>query len=153
MKAITECTEIILTDRTIAEWGQGNPLPSSGLSNVVAIANEVALKGDGTLVTWVADSSAASFTNVIAVGSGLAIIGDGPPQTGALLTNGRLNATGFAISIPTASGRMYALEYKNSLSDPDWTALPLVAGTGKTLSLTDPNARFVSQRFSRVRAW
>ena len=148
-----QSTFAILNDRTVAEWGQGNPVPSSGLSNVVAIANEVALKSDGTLVTWVADSSAASFTNVIAIGSGVAIIGEGPPKTGALLTNGRLDSGGFTVSIPTASGRVYELEYKNSLSDPDWTALPLVAGIGNILSLTDPNAPLVSQRFYRVRSW
>ena len=36
------------------------------------------------------------------------------------------------------TGRVFALEYKASLSDSNWIALPLVAGTGKMLTLTDP---------------
>jgi hypothetical protein len=54
--------------------------------------------------------------------------------------------------LPTESGRVYTLEYKNSLMDLDWIALPLVAGNGTNLVLTDPSATN-SQRVYRVRRW
>ena len=54
----------------------------------------------------------------------------------------------------TESGRVYRLEYKNSLADPNWTALPLVAGNGRMLQLTDPTATTnMRARFYRVRRW
>jgi hypothetical protein len=43
------------------------------------------------------------------------------------------------------------LEYKNSLTDSVWQSLPLRAGTGGALQLTDPSV--VSQRFYRVLQW
>jgi hypothetical protein len=58
----------------------------------------------------------------------------------------------FGISLSTRSGRVYALEYKNSLADGNWTMLPLTAGNGGVLTLTDPAATSV-QRFYRVRQW
>ena len=63
-----------------------------------------------------------------------------------------LSADGFRVSLPTQSGRVYRLEYKHSLADADWTALPLVAGTGHERTLTDPTATG-AQRFYRVRRW
>ena len=49
-------------------------------------------------------------------------------------------------------GRVIRLEYKDSLADSDWIALPLVAGTGGIVTLTDGTATN-SQRFYRVRQW
>jgi hypothetical protein len=62
----------------------------------------------------------------------------------------RSNGT-FAVSVSTASGKTYFLEYKNSLSDTNWTALPAVSGDGTVKALTDPTAT-APQRFFRVRA-
>jgi len=59
---------------------------------------------------------------------------------------------GFTVSVPTSNGRVYRLEYKDSLADGAWTALPLQAGTGGTLQLTAPDVS-TSQRFYRVRQW
>jgi len=58
----------------------------------------------------------------------------------------------FTISFLTRSGRVYAREYKDSLSDIEWTGLPLAAGDGSRLLLTDTTA-IVPQRFYRVRIW
>ena len=41
---------------------------------------------------------------------------------------------------------------RNSLEDAVWTPLPLVAGTGRERTLTDPTAN-IAQRFYRVRRW
>jgi len=54
--------------------------------------------------------------------------------------------------LPTRSGRVYRLEYKNSLTDSNWTALPLAAGVAGTLELSDPTAAGTT-RFYRVRQW
>jgi hypothetical protein len=44
------------------------------------------------------------------------------------------------------------MEYKNSLSDPEWMLLPLVVGTGSSVELVDPEAA-AGHRFYRVRRW
>jgi hypothetical protein len=54
------------------------------------------------------------------------------------------------VSVPTTNGKSYGLEYKDSLSEPEWTRLPAVSGTGGKLILTDPAAPG-PQRFYRVR--
>jgi hypothetical protein len=96
------------------------------------------------------------LTNVMAIAAGsfhsLALIGDGPPMLHAQITNPTLSLTGFSLSLPTQSGRVYRLEYKNSLNDTNWMALPLVAGNGDMLMLTDTTATG-SQRFYRVKQW
>ena len=168
-------------DGTVAAWGSywtngmpnGTNVPAtvpSGLTNVVAIAagaqHCLALGADGTIVAWggsfmcgnwdPATSVPAGLTNVMAIAGGschdLVLVGDGPPLMQARLTHPTVDANGFSVSVPTQSGRVYRLEYKNSLADTDWTALPLVAGTGQERTLTDPTAS-EAQRFYRVRQW
>ena len=161
-------------DSTVAVWQAGpwglNPIYSQtnvppGLSNVVAVSAQgyqvLALKTDGTVVAW-GDNSynqtnvPSNATNVMAISAGgdfgMALMGDGPPVLQVPLANPTWDSNGFSASLPTQSGRVYALEYKNSLSNPDWTALPLVAGNGGIKVLTDPTATN-SQRFYRVRRW
>jgi hypothetical protein len=98
------------------------------------------------------------LTNVVAIstkggpGDGLALIDDGPQRLMAPLANPHRSDAGFSVSLPTASGRVYALDFKDSLADPNWTSLPLLAGNGGLLTLTDSSASG-SQRFYRVRQW
>ena len=54
------------------------------------------------------------------------------------------------VSVPTTSGKAYALEYKDLLGESEWTRLPAVPGTNGQLILTDPAAAG-PQRFYRVR--
>ena len=42
---------------------------------------------------------------------------------------------GFSLAVPSQSGRVFALEYKDPLADSDWIALPLVAGIGAVLAV------------------
>jgi len=58
----------------------------------------------------------------------------------------------FSVSLATRSGHVYVLEFKESLNDSGWTALPLVAGNAGFQTLTDPSAT-AATRFYRVRQW
>jgi hypothetical protein len=156
------------SDGTVVGWGlnaNGQTNVPSGLSNVVAIAaggyHSLALKADGTVVAWGLNDFGqtnvpAGLTNVIAIGAGLyasmALNGSGPPNAQALLTSPDVNTNAFSPDLPSQSGRVYVLQYINSLSDSNWTSLPLQAGNGGVLLLTDPSATN-SQRFYRVESW
>ncbi len=155
-------------DGTVVAWGDnttGATNVPSGLTNVVAIAAglrfSLALKSDGTVVAWGNNTYGQTnvppnLTNVVAISAGrnhtLALVGDGPPVTSALMSQPEYTPTGFKVTVPSQSGRVYRLEYKNSMTDAEWTPLPLVAGNGKDLVLTDATA-LDAARFYRVRRW
>lgn len=163
-------------DGTVAAWGQ-HPLSLTNapahLTNAVAIAAGpallpvygLALRADGTVLVWGLTNSldfipgltnTAGLTNVASIAAGsshaLALVGDGPPILQALLSHPTVTAAGFSVSVPTQNGRVYALEYKDSLEDIEWIPLPLVAGNGHERTLRDPTAKG-TQRFYRVRRW
>jgi hypothetical protein len=98
----------------------------------------------------------ATATNIIAVSGGgahsLALVSDGSPVLSAPLSQPKFGAHSFSVSLPTQNGRVFVLEYKKSLTDSNWTALPLAAGVGGIQILTDTTATN-SQRFYRVRRW
>ena len=157
--------EVVLkADGTVVAWGyndDGETNVPAGLSNVVAIAagdtDSMALRLDGTVVTWgAAPSGTDNLTNVTAISAGtgfcLALVGDRPPMLHAPLSSLPYGTNGFIVSIPSQSGRVYRLEYVKTLADTHWTALPLVAGNGRTLLITDTTATN-DQRFYRVRQW
>ncbi len=66
------------------------------------------------------------------------------------LANPTINLATFTISIPTEVGPIYVLEYKELLTDPAWTTLATVSGTGSSIPVTDNNLTNTS-RFYRVR--
>jgi hypothetical protein len=153
---------------TVVAWGWnafGQTNVPAGLSNVVAITgggyHNLALRSDGTVAAWGRNLEGQTnvpptLTNVVAVSGGgfhsLALVGNGLPVQNVLLKNAVLSNGIFNLSLPSESGRVYALEYKNSLTDSNWVALPLVAGNGTNLVVTDPTATN-SQRFYHVRRW
>jgi hypothetical protein len=162
-------------DGTVVAWGDnshGQTNMPPGLTNAVAIAagavHCLALRSDGTVVEWGQNpyelpwvtSGPTNFvsllTNVVSIAAGgyssLAVLGTGMPPRHIVVTNVAFGADGFSASVPTDRGRVYALEYKDSLSDPQWQILPLVAGTGGAVDLIDKSAT-VSERFYRVRRW
>jgi hypothetical protein len=153
-------------DGTVVTWGfLSGPAPGNA-TNVVAVASgggyAAALKADGTVVAWGVTGTAAvtnvppALTNVIAIAAGsghvLALVGAGPPVQQVAVTNFLVDATGCHVTVPSQSGRVFRLEYKDDLNDVNWTALSLVAGTGNALTLTDP-APANTARFYRVRRW
>jgi len=154
-------------DGTVIGWGMTR-VPEQ-ITGVVAMAAgtdiSLALRADGTLYSWyignyIVDpgSPPPGLTNVVAIstkggpGDGLALIGDGPPLLRTPLTNVLRSDATFSVTLPSQSGRVYALEFKVSLTDDNWTALPLVAGNGRLLKLSDSSATG-AQRFYRVRRW
>jgi hypothetical protein len=74
--------------------------------------------------------------------------GNNPP----LVFNPSFHADAFTLSVPTSIGKTYQLEFKNSLSEPTWTPLPQISGTGQALVLTD-SAATNAHRFYHVRQW
>ena len=109
------------------------------ITNIVprATANTVTARGtdtcEGRTVTAAADCS-------------------GPVAPSASLVTGTPTmANGvFSLSFPTENGKSYTVQYKNALTDPTWTELETVAGTGGTLSITDAAAAHQPTRFYRI---
>ena len=158
----------LLGDGIVVAWGanaSGQASVPTGLSNVVAIAagdaHSLALLANGTVVAWGFNyygqtNVPATLTNVITVAGGsyhsLALVGSGPPAARVPAALPTLSGNGFSLTVSSQSGRVYALEYKSDLSDANWVALPLVAGTGTDLVLVDPTTTN-AQRYYRVRQW
>lgn len=156
-------------DGTVVAWGNnqyGQLNVPTGLTNAVAVTAGVfysmAMKADGTVVAWGSNTYGQTnvptgLTNVVAIAAhnshNLALVGDGPPIQAALTVSPIYSNDGFSLTVPSQSGRVFSLEYKESLADNDWTFLPLVAGTGGMLTLTDKTATNRTQRFYRVRRW
>jgi len=140
----------------------------SGHSNIVAIAGSygtdghenLALKADGTVVGWgftyFTGPVPNGLSNVVAIAAGgshnLVLVGAGPPALRARAMNPTVSKSGFCLNVDTRSGRVYRLEYKTLVDDTEWKGLPLVAGTGGTLTFVDPGFDG-SSRFYRVRQW
>jgi hypothetical protein len=83
---------------------------------------------------------------------GVTLLGDGPSPTQVSAHSVLVSQGKFGVAVPTQSGRVYRLEFKDSLTDSNWTPLPLVAGTSEIVFLTDSSATNV-QRFYRVCRW
>ena len=95
------------------------------------------------------------LSNVVAIATGdnfhLALVANELPLAAIVpqsLGFDRVQQT-FSFSLPTLTGRIFFLEYKNSLSDATWTTLPPIAGDGTIRTFTD--SATTSQRFYRVR--
>lgn len=152
-------------DGTVVAWGDnyaGATNVPVGLTNVEAISGgtfySLALKADGQVVEWGRWTNVPfGLTNVVMIAAGgyhsLAIVGNHPHQAHTLLMNPKWNTNVFTVSLPTQSGHVYRLEYTDSLAGPNWVVLPLVAGNGRTLTLTDLSATNGTNRFYRVRRW
>ena len=140
-------------------YGQAN-VPAS-LTNATRLAagwyRGIAATADGTITACdIFSSVPAGLSNVIAVAAGyynnLALLDSAPPTAQTPFSNPRMDNGVFLVSIPTQSGRVYRWEYKNTLTDTNWTPLPLVPGNGAIKLMSDPTLTG-SQRFYRVRQW
>jgi hypothetical protein len=155
-------------DGTVVAWGgndHGELAVPAGLANVIDIEagyfQSLALKRDGTIVGWGNNSYGQSnvpsgVVNAKAIASGtshnLAVLGDGQSSNELVAFDPRYAPEGFSVAVETWSGRVYALKYTDTLVNPLWTRLPLVAGTGGRVTLMD-SASNSRSRFYRVRCW
>jgi len=175
ISAGVEHNVVLKRDGTVQTWGgdeYGQLDRPAGLSNVVAVScggwHTLALKNNGTVVAWGAGAGSnanvdfgqstvpAGLTNVVQVAGGwkhsLALVG-GPSLVTPMVPSLPVRSTnGFSVTLPsTRNGRVYQLEFKNSLTDSAWQSLPLQAGTGGNLSFVDP--AIATQRYYRVVQW
>ncbi len=145
-------------DGTVVGWGMDATNVPIGLSNVVAVAGgwdagREVLFNDGT-VLW----NVAGLSNVTAIARGhffsLAITSIESPALacGVPLANASWRYGHFQGAVDSRCERVYALQFKNRLTDNNWTLLPLAAGSGQIQTLTDPTAT-APQRFYRVLKW
>lgn len=155
---------------TIVVWGMTNTSynllnPPVGLTNPVAIAAggeyNLALTPDGKVSWWGLDRSGdasvpVGLAHVLSITAGgyvsLALVGDSLPSASVGVRNPMITQGAFQVAIPTERGRVYRLEYKDSLSDALWLHLQLVRGTGREEILADRQVQGAS-RFYRVRGW
>lgn len=143
------------SDGTVVAWGFESTVPSD-LSGVIAIAAgafySLALRSNGTVVAFANGQSTeeSGLSGVFAIAAGvshsLALVASEAPLG---LSNARWQNGVFTVSLPTQNGKSYNLQYKSALADSAWTSLPIVAGNGSILTLSDPSASS-SQRFYRV---
>ena len=171
-----EANIALTANGTVAGWGTdtyGETNIPAGLSNVVAIAagawHNLAIQNHGNVVAWGAGTGSNPYvdfgqnvvpgdlSNVVQVAGGfyhsLALEGNNPPVVSAPLEVTGYSTNGFKITVPTRNGRVYQLEYANSLIDPHWSTLPLQFGNGGILALGDPTATNATQRFYRLNRW
>ena len=150
-------------DGSVVGWGdnsRGETIVPLDLTNAVAIAGggffSLALKPDGSISAWGIGPTNPppdlTGATAIAAGANHSLALPGRPTLQAPIVNVRWRTDGFQLSLATQSGRVYALEFKNSLEESNWTTLPLAAGNGGMLALTDPTTTS-SQRYYRVCRW
>jgi alpha-tubulin suppressor-like RCC1 family protein len=144
----------------ICQNGSTNSFSPAAFTNLLAISvsgdQDLELRTDGTILSWSNPTNIPTgISNVVSIAAGTnswALLDSRPPDQHVLVTFVSYDTKGFSVSLPTKGGRVYALEYKNSLTDSLWNTLPLVTGTGRQVMLTDPTAAG-AQKFYRVRQW
>ncbi len=156
----------VRADGTVVAWGDNSDGQSTvpvGLTNVVAVAgggaHSLALRADGTVAAWGANWNGqcdvpAGIGNIVGLTAGeyhsLALhAGTLPiPQ----LLDPVKQAGTFSVLAQTLSRKNYALDYKDSLTETNWSAVSTNAGNGALRLLSDPAAA-PAQRFYRLRQW
>lgn len=105
----------------------------------------LALQADGTLVAWTMNGLGSTNyfmgPNVIAIAAAstysLALATEELPAPTELV-NPIFTADNFNVSVSTARGTSYRLEFINALNPDSWTLLPPVPGDGTVRLLVDP---------------
>ena len=153
----------------MARWWRGATIRRAsasvppGLTNVVAVAgggaHSLALGADGKVTAWGADWNGQcdlppGLAEVSGIAAGeyhsLVLLADSLPVP--RLLNPVWKGHRFSAVAQTLSLKNYALEFKNSLTAANWTAVSTNAGNGALMLLTDPSATG-PQRFYRMRQW
>lgn len=143
--------------------------------------HSLALKADGTVVAWgqneawtYNDPNCAiighpcersyagqidvppGLSNVVAIAGGnfhtVVLCATNAPPPPMRISNILRLQNQFQCTAPTRRGKIYALEYKNSLTDPGWNIARLVRGTGEEEIFNDSTTD-IAERYYRVREW
>ncbi len=121
------------------QWSFGTSALLNETNATLSLTNvQAASAGDYSVVV---SNSGGSVTSSVAV---LTVVPP-TPVTPVFTASG-----GFALSVQSVVGKTYALEYKDSLADANWTPLTGVPGNGGPVSLSDANAP-ATRRFYRIR--
>jgi hypothetical protein len=156
----------IKTNGIVYCWGRDNHSQAQAppnLTNATAVAggsdHNLAIRSNGTVAAWGSNQSGQTsvppgLSNVVAIAGGfefsLALVGGGSASPFLTANNPLYSSGTFSVSVATASGKSYQLEYKDSLSDTNWTSLSPSPGDGNVKMLTDPAAAG-PRRFYRVK--
>jgi alpha-tubulin suppressor-like RCC1 family protein len=148
---------------TVLVWGDTRIVDTpANLGDAISVScgdnHAMALKRDGTVFVWGNMTNVPSrLHSVVAISAGfyhnVALIGDGPPTLTATLFEPRWTSNTFRVTFPSRSGKVYSLEYSESAQPSFFTSLPLAAGNGEPLEMSDSTATNSPQRFYRVRRW
>lgn len=140
--------------------------------------HSLALKSDGTVVGWGANTAwaendpncavignncprkytgqvdvPAGLNNVVAIAAGvfhsIALQAESTAAPSVRVSNPTRVGNTFNCSAQTEAGKIYVLQYKDSLEAANWTSLPSVPGTGTEQVFSDATAG-VAQRFYRL---
>lgn len=151
-------------DGKILLGGQFTSVNGAALTNLARLNVDGSRDVDfdpGTGPDGVVSAVAVQPDGKVIIGGGFKLVTD-TPRNGIARLNGDasgvapqlfspgLTGNTFAVSLATSRGKNYFLEFKNSLTEVIWTALPPVAGDGSVRMLTDSTATG-SQRIYRVR--
>jgi alpha-tubulin suppressor-like RCC1 family protein len=140
-------------DGHLVFWGSQNN-PGSGVSNVVAIAaGPLALKADGTVISWVYNMPSPPPVGVVGIAAtwirAAFLLGDSVNASSFAISGAERSQNSFSASVPTVCGRPYFLECSDALSPVQWRPVMGVAGDGTTKALLDA-APPGGNRFYRV---
>ena len=126
-----------------------NSFPAGSSTNMLLV---ITPQAPGLLTNQVTVASPAPDPNIGNNHSTLVIPVLAPPSLS--LTSVGVAGTNALISVESAVGLHYTLEYSYSLSEPDWVAIPpTLIGTGGVITLLDDTSPAEIGRFYRVRCW
>jgi hypothetical protein len=150
-----------LSTLTITNSAIDLDLPANVLTfALVSAPNGVQLDPLTGVLTWRPPATQSPGTNLITIkvsDDGNPPLSDSESFTVTVIQpppfpilNPKHSRSTFTVSVASEVGKIYILEFKNSLEDPEWTQLPpAVRGDGSIMILTDPST-VESKRFYRI---
>jgi hypothetical protein len=125
----------------VYQWAFDGTNLAGATANTLLLTNVEPSQAGGyaVVITNVAGSATSSVASLTVL------------PTGTIISISLSVGAEVSITFPSVAGVSYALEYKDSLDDPAWTALPpATTATGSVLVLQDTNTP-TAGRYYRVR--
>jgi len=125
-------------------------LPVSFTSSVASVARisgtTLTVVGVGSTTITASQPGNGNYLAAAAVPQTLIVSGVAP----IIITHPQLTSQGFTVEVATMPGFSYTLEYKNIVTDANWSVSQKVTGDGTTKILADTTAS-IAARFYRIR--